>query len=138
MGATPFYRASAFQTDPEVGEGRIDIEMATIAQKPIFCVVLIRQLPDKIPQHERNPMSFKFFVGQAVEYTPIGEKTAGLYKIMRQMPKEDQATDLKYRIKSETEAYERNVPESQLGSDVGAESEYATTEPRLPRSSSRT
>jgi len=39
---------------------------------------------------------------------------------------------LTYRIKSETEAYERNVPESQLRSDVGAESEYATTEPRLP------
>ena len=67
-------------------------------------------------------MSFKFFVGQAVEYTPIGEKTAGLYKIMRQMPEED-ATELKYRIKSETEAYERNVPESQLSSDVGAGNE---------------
>jgi hypothetical protein len=66
-------------------------------------------------------MSFKFFVGQAVEYTPIGEKTAGLYKIMRQMPEED-ATELKYRIKSETEAYERTVPESQLTPDVGAES----------------
>jgi len=67
-------------------------------------------------------MFFKFFVGQAVEYTPIGEKTAGLYKIMRQMP-EEEATELKYRIKSETEAYERNVPESQLRSDVDAESE---------------
>jgi len=80
-------------------------------------------------------MSFKFFVGQAVEYTPIGEKTAGLYKIMRQMPTEDQAIDLKYRIKSETEAYERCVPESMLRSDVGAESEYATTKPRLSRGS---
>ena len=68
-------------------------------------------------------MSFKFFVGQAVEYTPIGEKAAGLYKIMRQMPNEDQATDLTYRIKSETEITERNVPEAQLRSDVGAESE---------------
>ena len=67
-------------------------------------------------------MSFKFFVGQAVEYTPIGEKTAGLYKIMRQMP-EEEATELKYRIKSETEAYERNVPESQLRSVVGGGSE---------------
>ena len=35
------------------------------------------------------PMSFKFFVGQAVEYTPVGEKTAGLYKIVRQMPEEE-------------------------------------------------
>mgnify|MGYP001214897516 CR=1 FL=1 len=68
-------------------------------------------------------MSFKFLVGQNVEYTPIGEKTAGLYKIMRQMPEEQQATELKYRIKSETEVYERNVPESQLSSDVGAASE---------------
>jgi hypothetical protein len=46
-------------------------------------------------------MSFKFFVGQAVEYTPIGEKIAGLYKMMRQMP-EEEATELKYRIESET------------------------------------
>ena len=83
-------------------------------------------------------MPFKFFVGQAVEYTPIGQKTAGLYKIVRQMPKEEQATDLTYRIKSETEVFERNVPECQLRSDVGAESEYATTELRLPRGSSRT
>jgi hypothetical protein len=83
-------------------------------------------------------MSFKFIIGQAVEYTPIGEKTAGLYKIMRLMPKEEQAFDLKYLIKSEAEAYERNVPECQLSSDVGAESEYATTKPRLSQGSHRT
>jgi hypothetical protein len=82
-------------------------------------------------------MTFKFLVGQAVEYTPIGEKTAGLYKIMRQMPKEEWATDLKYLIKSETEAYERNVLECQLSSDVGAEREYATTKPRLSHGSHR-
>ena len=82
-------------------------------------------------------MSFKFVVGQEVEYTPIGEKTAGLYKIMRQMPKEEQAVDLRYRIKSQAEPYERNVLECQLSSDVGAESEYATTKPRLPRRSHR-
>ena len=76
-------------------------------------------------------MSFKFLVGQAVEYTPIGEKTAGLYKIVRQMPKEEGAADLKYCIKSEAEAYERNVLECQLNADVGAESEYATTKRRL-------
>lgn len=83
-------------------------------------------------------MSFKFSIGQAVEYTPIGEKAAGLYKIMRQMPKEEQAFDLRYRIKSEAEAYERNVLECQLSSDVRAEGEYATTKPRLPRGSHRT
>jgi hypothetical protein len=76
-------------------------------------------------------MSFKFSVGQAVEYTPIGEKTPGLYTISRQMPAEEQATDLKYRIKSETEPYERSVPESLLSSDVGHQSEYVTTKRRL-------
>ena len=75
-------------------------------------------------------MPFKFSVGQAVEYTPIGEKKAGLYKVTRQMPKEEQAADLKYRIKSEAEVYERNVLECHLSSDVGAESEYATIKPR--------
>ena len=80
-------------------------------------------------------MSFKFFVGQAVEYTPIGEKKPGLYKITRQMPKEEQAVDLKYRIKSETEAYERNVLECQLSSDVAAAGEYAPSRQRLLRGS---
>jgi hypothetical protein len=80
-------------------------------------------------------MSFKFFVGQAVEYTPIGDKTAGLYKIMRQMPQEEQAFDLKYLIRSEAEAYDRNVLECQLSSDVGAEREYANTKPRRSRGS---
>jgi hypothetical protein len=78
-------------------------------------------------------MPFKFSVGQAVEYTPIGEKKAGLYKITRQMPKEEQAADLKYRIKSEAEVYERNVLECQLSADVNAESEYAATKPRHPQ-----
>jgi hypothetical protein len=39
-------------------------------------------------------MCSKFRVGQAVEYTPIGEEKPGLFKIVRQMPKEDQATDV--------------------------------------------
>ena len=83
-------------------------------------------------------MSFKFLVGQAVEYTPIGEKKAGLYKITRQMPEEQQATDLRYRIKSESEVYERNVPECQLSSDVGAESEYIAVKPRPSQGSRAT
>ena len=74
-------------------------------------------------------MSFKFLVGHAVEYTPIGDKKAGLYKVTRQMPKEEQAFDLRYRIKSDAEAYERNVLECQLSADVGAESEYAAIRP---------
>ena len=73
-------------------------------------------MPRIITRNERNPISFKFLVGQVVEYTPIGEKKAGLYKIVRQMPMEEQAADLKYLIKSEAEAYERNVLECQLSS----------------------
>jgi hypothetical protein len=80
-------------------------------------------------------MSFKFLVGQAVEYTPLGEKKAGLYRVMRQMPREEQAFDLRYRIKSEAEAYERNVLECQLSADVAAESAYATIKPPHPRGS---
>jgi hypothetical protein len=83
-------------------------------------------------------MPFKFSVGQAVEYTPIGEKKAGLYKVTRQMPQEEQAVDLKYRIKSEAEVYERNVLECQLSADVGPESEYATIKPRHPQGSRAT
>jgi hypothetical protein len=63
-------------------------------------------------------MSFKFLVGQTVEYTPIGEKKPGLFKIVRQMPKEDQATDVYYRIKSEAEGHERNVAECHLSPDI--------------------
>ena len=78
-------------------------------------------------------MTFRFSVGQEVEYTPIGAKKAGLYKITRQMPKEEQAIDLRYRIKSDAEAFERNVLECQLRSDVDAASEYTPTKARHPR-----
>jgi hypothetical protein len=83
-------------------------------------------------------MSFKFSVGQAVEYTPIGQKNPGLYKITRRMPKEERAIDLKYRIKSEAEAYERNVLECQLSADLSSESEYTTIKPRRPQGSRAT
>ena len=72
--------------------------------------------------------------GRASEYAV---DLGGLYKIMRRMPREEQAIDLKYLIKSEAEAYERNVLECQLSSDVGPESEYAATKPRRPRASNR-
>lgn len=58
-------------------------------------------------------MAHRFSTGETVEYKPIGGKP-GLYKITRQMPEEPQATDLRYRIKSEREGYERNVLECQL------------------------
>jgi hypothetical protein len=82
-------------------------------------------------------MSFKFLVGEAVEYTPVGEKAAGLYKVIRQMPREEQAIDLKYCIKSQAEPYERNVLECQLSSDVHPECEYATTKHRPTQGSHR-
>jgi hypothetical protein len=47
------------------------------------------------------------------------------------MPREERAIDLKYRIKSEVEAYERNVLECQLSSDVRPECEYVTTKLHL-------
>ncbi|MGB8738751.1 MAG: hypothetical protein WCD52_00410 [Xanthobacteraceae bacterium] len=74
-------------------------------------------------------MSFKFLVGQAVEYTPIGEKKPGRFKVVRQMPKEDQAIDVYYRIKSETENHERNVAEGQLSPDIGADGSFASVNP---------
>ena len=83
-------------------------------------------------------MPFKFSVGQAVEYTPIGKKKAGLYRVIRRMPQEEQAADLKYRIKSEAEVYERNVLECHLSSDVSDESEYATIKLRLSHGSRST
>jgi hypothetical protein len=74
-------------------------------------------------------MSFKFAVGQAVEYWPVGQKAAGLYTVIRQMPTEENAFDLKYLIKSNAEMYERNVFECELSADVGPEDKYAATQP---------
>jgi hypothetical protein len=54
------------------------------------------------------------------------------------MPLEEQALDMKYRIKSEAEVYERNVLECQLSSEVNAESEYATSKPRSAQGSRAT
>jgi hypothetical protein len=88
----------------------------------------------KVAAQERIPMPFKFVVGQTVEYTPIGEKKPGRYLVVRQMPVEDQGLDLRYRIKSEAEAYERNVVEHQLNADEGADDDYAATKPELPPS----
>jgi hypothetical protein len=70
-------------------------------------------------------MSFKFLVGQAVEYTPIGETKPGRFKIVRQMPEEDQAIDVYYRIKSETENHERNVAECHLTPDISPDGALA-------------
>ena len=77
-------------------------------------------------------MSFKFTVGQAVEYKPTGAKP-GLFKVMRQMPEEFRAVDRKYRIKSEHEGFERNVLECDLSEPTSADVDYAPIR-RLRRS----
>lgn len=69
-------------------------------------------------------MSFKFAVGQVVEYTPAGDKPA-LYKVVRRMPVEPFASDLRYLIKAENDGVERNVLECHLRSDLlAAEGAY--------------
>jgi hypothetical protein len=80
-------------------------------------------------------MSFKFVVGQAVEYWPAGQKAPGLYTVIRQMPTEESAFDLKYLIKSKTEMYERNVLECELSADVGPEEQYAAQPSRRSQGS---
>ena len=58
-------------------------------------------------------MAFKFSIGQAVEYKPMGHP-AGQFEVVRHMPKEDNAPDPKYRIKSLKEGFERTVNEADL------------------------
>ena len=73
-------------------------------------------------------MSFKFAVGQAVEYKPVGAKV-GLFKVTRQMPEELRAVDRRYRIKSEQEQFERNVLECDLNEAMSSEDEYSPVRP---------
>ncbi len=77
--------------------------------RPRQCPAPIRSPAPQFPadsssaaSRERLSVSFKFAVGQAVEYKPIGAKV-GLFKVMRQMPEEHRAIDRRYRIKSEQE-----------------------------------
>jgi hypothetical protein len=58
-------------------------------------------------------MGFKYAVGQAVEYQPIGANIA-LFVVVERMPEEFQAIDRRYRIKSAQEGFERNVMECDL------------------------
>jgi hypothetical protein len=68
-------------------------------------------------------MEFKFAVGQAVEYKPIGGNT-GLFTVVRRMPEEHGAVDRKYRIKSVREGFERSVLECDLSPSDKPESMY--------------
>ena len=73
-------------------------------------------------------MKFKFEVGQAVEYTPRGG-APGLFTVLRQMPEEFQAYDLKYRIRNQREGFERTVLECDLTATNGGEDAYAKVTP---------
>jgi len=73
-------------------------------------------------------MAHKFAVGQAVEYKPIGAKI-GVFKIVKQMPEEFRAVDLKYRIKSVQETFERNVLECDLSRSIVPEEQYEPMRP---------
>jgi len=69
-------------------------------------------------------MKFKFATGQAVEYTPRGG-APGLFTVLRQMPEEFQAYDLKYIIRNQREGFERNVLECELSATDGGDDAYA-------------
>jgi hypothetical protein len=59
-------------------------------------------------------MEFKFAIGEAVSYKPPGQNSS-LYMVIRQMPEEPRSsTDLRYRIKSGREEFERIVVERDL------------------------
>jgi hypothetical protein len=73
-------------------------------------------------------MAHKFFVGQPVEYKPIGGQV-GYFTVVRQMPVEFQAIDLRYRIKSVQEGFERNVLECDLSPSVVPEDQYGPLKP---------
>jgi hypothetical protein len=80
-------------------------------------------------------MAFKFSIGQAVEYKPIGAEV-GYFTVVRQMPEEIQAPDRKYRIKSVQEGFERNVLECTLSPATVPQESYGAMWP-VRRSSSR-
>ena len=70
-------------------------------------------------------MAFKFSVGQAVEFTPMGQ-SAGLFEVIRHLPEEDGAAGKKYRIKSLREGFERTVTEYDLRPADLAQGAYPT------------
>jgi hypothetical protein len=76
-------------------------------------------------------MTFKFTVGQAVEYKPAGGKI-GLFRVIRQMPEEFRAIDRIYRIKNESEGFERNVLECDLSEPLSMEEACEPMRPMRP------
>lgn len=68
-------------------------------------------------------MTFKYPVGQLVEFTPPSEMP-GLYRVIRQMPVEDTHFDVAYLIKPERQGFNRVVLECTLSDDVLSQEEY--------------
>ena len=69
-------------------------------------------------------MSFKFSVGQDVEYTPPGTRIrAGLFRVTKHLPREDNS-HRRYRIKSSAEPFSRDVLEYSLSGDTGPAYSY--------------
>lgn len=68
-------------------------------------------------------MQFKFAIGEAVEYSPMG-RSAGRYTVTRHQPVEDSDGTRRYRVKSSNEGYERTVAEHDLTSTYVADSGY--------------
>ena len=99
-------------------------------QGPTDDRILLRTTTGKEPS-----CLLSFLLDKLLSTLRLAGKKAGLYKVIRQMPEEEQAADLKYRIKSKTEAYERNVLECHLSSDVSDESDYPTIKLRLSQGS---
>ena len=58
-------------------------------------------------------MSFKFAVGQAVEYKPVSGPIV-LCTVIKQMPEEDGQFVFRYRIKNQQGSFVRNVSEHDL------------------------
>jgi hypothetical protein len=73
-------------------------------------------------------MAHKFAVGVSVEFKPIGAKV-GVFKVVRHLPDEFQAVDLKYRIKSPQESFERTVLECDLSPSIIPEEQYEPVRP---------
>jgi hypothetical protein len=77
-------------------------------------------------------MTYKFAVGQSVEFKPTRDKV-GVFKVLRHMPDEFHAVDRKYRIKSEHESFERIVLECDLSASSMADYEYEAVPSLSPR-----
>ena len=78
--------------------------------------------------HKDAQVDFKFSVGEAVEYTPRGG-TVGLFTVVRHMPEESQAIDLKYRIKNQQENFERTVLECDLSASEEQQEDFGAARP---------